>query len=420
MIVQIIEILLILIFSFYGVKSTFQRKDVFMLFFWLINMYQSVMASINCLGIIKEGGSDLFEVVIGDINNPTTIFIHIIFICNASFIAAEFYLRKKTVFNYDFDRNTFLSIDANEKLFNVLFFVFIISGTIYFLTYMDADYSTFNKVAYSSNKLVARLMQVSSCVMFYLAYKKKWTPFLYFCILFLVLSMRTSVRSLLYVVMLPALTYYLIQYWMNGLEFKQFARFTIPLFIVAIFFGIWMSFDKMGGQVMLPDAELTPLALNALNTYNFEIDGYRTFDTFINFSYGLLGPFMGILGIFGLDFKNPVSFSYVSAALMKGEADLGATVGEWHCPSTIYLDFYISWGWFFPIFCVLVYYFFVYILQFVNKRPIMVVLLSYQMMLFIYFYIRGAVDTASGTLSYPLIYLTFVYVVFSNKTRPAV
>ena len=417
MIVQITEILLILTFSFYGMKSTFQRKDVFMLFFWIINMYKSVMASTICLGIMKDGGSDLFKVVIGDMNNLTAIFIHIIFICNVSFFVTEFYLRKKTKFNYLFDRDTFLSIDANEKLFIVLLLVFVISGTMYFLTYMNADYSTFNKVAYNSNKMIARSMQVSSCVMFYLAYKKKWTPFSYFCILFLVLSMRTTVRSLLYVVMLPSLTYYLIQYWKNGKDFKQFARLTIPLFAVAIFFGIWMSFDKMGGKIILPDAELTPLALNALSRYSFEVDGYRTFDTFINFAYGLLAPFMGILGTFGLDFKNPLSFSYVSAALMKGEADLGATVGEWHCPSTIYLDFYISWGWFFPIFCVLVYFLFVYILQFINKRPIMVVLLSYQLMLFLYFYIRGAVDTASGTLSYPLIYLTFIYIVFSNKTR---
>lgn len=418
MIIQAIEIAIILVICFYGMRCTFMRKDVFMLFFWVINMYQSIMAAIISFGFIMDRSEDFWKLDFDFANNTPACFIHIIFLCNIAFSLVEHYLIKKTnQFSYDFGQKSFNQIDENHALFKVLLLIFFVSGGLYFLTYVNMDYSTFNRVAYSSNKLITRLMQVSSCVVFYLAYKRKWYLLGYFFMLFLVLSMRTTVRSLLYIVLLPAATYYLMQYWQKELDFKHFARITLPLFLIGIGLGVYMSFDKMGGVIMLPDAELSTLALNALNKYNFETDGFRTFDTIINFFYGLLGPFMGILSVFGLSFDNPVSFSYVSAALMEGEADLSATVGEWHCPSTIYLDFYVSWGWAFPIFCMLYYFIFVYVLKWVNRRPIVVALLSYQLMLFLYFFIRGAVDTASGTLSYPLIYITIIYIMFSKKKR---
>ena len=418
MIIQVTEIVLIVVLCFYGMKCTFIRKDVFMLFFWMINMYQSLMAATISFGYLQESTDELWKIQLDLLNNSPACFIHIIFLCNLSFSLVEYYLKQKTnQYSYDFSQSSFEQIENNHLLFKVLLLVFFVSGGLYFLTYVNMDYSSFNRIAYNSNKFITRLMQVSSCVVFYLVYKRKWFLLGYFFMLFMVLSMRTTVRSLLYIVMLPTLTYYLMQYWQKGLDFKRFAKVTLLLFFLGIGVGVYMSFDKMGGVIMLPDAELSTLALNALNKYNFEMDGYRTFDTIINFFHGLLGPFMGILATFGLNFENPVSFSYVSAALMKGETDLTATVGEWHCPSTIYLDFYVSWGWAFPIFCVLNYFLFVYVFRWINKRPILVVLLSYQLMLFLYFFIRGAVDTASGTLSYPLIYIMIIYSVLSSKKQ---
>lgn len=416
MIIQILEIALIAILCLYGIRCTFIRKDVFLLFFWVINTYHSLLASFISLGLMDNTAG--FWTLLFDVDISYVCFIHIIVLCNISFAFVEYYLINKTTkYYYDFGQISFRQIDENKNLFKILLLVFFISSGLYFLTYISMDYSTFNKIAYNSNKLITRFVQLSSCVIFYLAYKKKWVILTYFFLLFLMLSMHTTVRSLLYIVMLPAVTYYLMQYWQKGLEFRKFAKHALLLFFICIGLGVYMSYDKMGGVVMLPDAELSTLALNALNKYSFEIDGYRTFDTVINFFYGLLGPFMGILGTFGLSFENPLSFSYVSAALMKGEADLGATVGEWHCPSTIYLDFYVSWGWALPLFCILYYSFFVVVFRLINRRPIFVALLSYQLMLFLYFFIRGAVDTASGTLSYPLIYATIIYFLLSKRKR---
>ncbi len=411
----IAEIIIIVILCiFIGLRGTYVRRDVFMLFFWIVNLYQSLVATTTCLAMLSSTYSDSwFEYKIL-FNNNTFLFIHIVFIVNIIFALTELFI-PKAKFSYDTYTKLPYIVKKHSPLFKFLGVCFFVSGTIFFFLYYSLSYDAYQDVVYNNNKWVYWLVMVSSCSIFYFAAKKKYILVAYLLFLFGAVALNTTVRQVFFIPMLPLAALYLSNFWKIGFSFKKFSFFVVPAFVVVLLFGLLMNSSKFSNATMLPDAELTPMAINTLNTYDFKHDGYLTFTTFGDFIFGITSPIRLALQYIGITFEKPLALPHITAALMMGDKNLDATVGEWHCPATIYLDFYVSWGWFFPIAVFFAYYIIVWAFKFINKSRTLTILMSFQLMNFIYFFIRGAVDTAAGTLAFPALYLLIILFIYKGN-----
>ncbi|MDD3138103.1 MAG: hypothetical protein PHX08_03915 [Lachnospiraceae bacterium] len=386
-----------------------------MLFFWIVNLYQSLVATTTCFGLLMLSSAvdwlnfrDIF-------GNDKFLFIHIIFLVNVAMAITEYHLPKGK-YSYNTFKNIEKEVFNSQGLFKFLGALFFVFGTFFFIRYATVDYHQYNAIVYK-DKWIIRLVAVSCCSIMYFAAKKKYLTVAYFLFIFGVVTINSTVRQVFFIPLLPLAVLYLSYFWKKNYLFKTFAVFLVPAFCAILLFGLFMNSSKFSDATMLPDAELTPMAINTLGYYDFERDGYLTFTSVESFIWGLTAPLQIPLKYIGITFDPPLSLPHMTAALMRGDTSLDSTVGEWHCPATIYLDFYVSWGWYFPIAVIIVYYLLTKGFSYINRSGILTVLFSYQLMNFIYFFIRGAVDTAAGTLAFPALYLFIIATVYKGNIK---
>ena len=183
---------------------------------------------------------------------------------------------------------------------------------------------------------------------------------------------------------------------------KQFVLNCIP-FAFLIFLASYLVSYVRFGYYSMPETGLTSIALNCLDQWSF---GNQYLNSPLQYISGFLEPLRNALNMMSIHLpgfmENIPSVPQLNAMIYSGVSDVSDLENAYHMPATIFFDLMVSWGYFAPIAAFILYWYFLKVFNIFQKTPLRMILFSSIIGWHFYMLMRGAVDTCSSAMGYPL------------------
>jgi len=384
-----------IIAAFYGIYRSFRKKDM-LVFIWIIVEYYTIISLVSSLSPENLQVSE-------DIKNTYMLSM---LLCVGGFLLSDFLFNRK-------EKKT-VSLDAllsNKKIWLYIEIVYWISMGLTYFTLIEIDYIEYN----TNNKgggWAQCFFQLSACINFVFVYKKKYLKLFISILTVFVIIEAIQVRSFLYFPLMPVVFFYLYKNITSVSSFKKFIKSSVPIIALLLVAAIALSLTRFG-EFKMPEAELTSIAFNSIDKWYL---GDQYFISTGHYFYRLLGPIVNMLSHFGINIESPVemfpSVPRINAMLFSGLNSVDFLENASHMPGTIFLDLYVSWGYWGGFYAVVIYFFFIKIFGWLQKDAFTLVLFSAIAGWHFYMLLRGSVDTCSSGIGYAFWMSLIIYWIF--------
>lgn len=379
-----------------GIYRNFKRKHL-IIFLWIIIGY------LNFVSLIAIH-SDHNSLVTHDAKYTFALFQ---FLCNAAFYLSDVMFNKKSL---QIDKNI---LNVNAQFLRIYEICYWISFLLTFVELRSQDYNTYNTGNGAGWSQV--FFMLTSGIIYYFAYNRNWVKIVISAILMLLIIAVTGVRSLLYFILMPVSFYFIRKLLLEGKNFKEIAKRTIPFLVLLILSAYIVNILRFGSSE-LPEMILTDIALQGIDRWSY---GEQYFMSFLYYIIGFTGPISNMFGVLGIhinfhDYLLMPSIPRLNAMIQANVIDASQLENASHMPATIFYDFYMSWGMYAPIAAFFVYWYFVKVFDLFQKDQIRLLFFSSILGWHFYMLLRGAVDSASSAMGYPLLLGFVVYFIYQK------
>lgn len=375
--------ILSLLLGFGGFRNAFYKRKL-VIFIWIIVIYYGIT---SLLALFSQQN----ELISQTVKNT--------YMANYLFCTLGFYLSD---YLFDKNRSPIISFEKfqNTSLLKCIEIVYWVSFILTFIELRNQDYNTYNTGNGAGWAQV--LFMLTSGINFYFAQRRKWIKVALSFVLILLIIEVLEVRSFLYFVLMPIGFYYLYYMLHNVHNLRKFLLRCIPFGIIVLITAFIVSYIRFG-ECSLPETELTDIALDSMTNWNF---GDQYINSFLHYIHGFFIPINNALKIVGLsipDFTIIPSVPRLNAMMRAGVSDVSMLENAYHMPGTLFYDFYVSWGNYAGIIAFLVYWYLLKIFELFQKGAFRIILFSSLVGWHFYMLMRGAVDTCSSAMGYPLL-----------------
>lgn len=377
-----------LLLGFLGFKNAFYKKKL-VIFIWIIVLYYGIT---SLLALFNQQ------------NDLIPFSIKSTYMVNYLLCTIGFYLSDR-LFNKSVSQQFFFDEVQNVTVLKVIEIVYWISFILTFVELRGQDYNTYNTGNGAGWAQV--FFMFTSGVNFYFALNRKWFKIALSSFLIILIIVVLGVRSMLYFVLMPIGFYFLYYMLHNVNDLKRFLVSCIPFGFFVLAAAFIVSYIRFGGY-SLPETELTDIALDSMDNWYY---GEQHFNSFLHYVSGFLRPINNALSIIGINIPNFTSLipsvPRLNAMMRAGVSDVSMLQNAYHMPGTLFYDFYVSWGNFAVVAAFITYWYFLNIFNLFQKGAFRIVLFSSLVGWHFYMLMRGAIDTCSSAMGYPLL-LAFV------------
>lgn len=380
------EILLGILALCVGVKGfirSFEHKNL-VIFIWIIALYYTLTSMVSICQPDNMYISDAIKLK----------YMANMFLCILSFYICDLVCNKSV--------NVLLAFNSIKKcrFFIVLEIVYWISYVLTFLTLKGQDYTSYNTGTGAGWAQV--FFMFTSGIIYLFVLRKQWVKILLSAVMMVLIIIAIGVRSMFYFILMPIAFYYLYYMLFHVRGLKQFVLNCIP-FAFLIFLASYLVSYVRFGYYSMPETGLTSIALNCLDQWNF---GNQYLSSTLQYISGFLEPLRNALNMMSIhlpDFmENIPSVPQLNAMIYAGVSDVSDLENAYHMPATIFFDLMVSWGYFAPIAAFILYWYFLKVFNVFQKSPLRMILFSSIIGWHFYMLMRGAVDTCSSAMGYPL------------------
>lgn len=378
-----------------GFSRAFKHKSL-IIFIWIIVLYYVLTSIVAIVGPDNTYISDISKVK---------------FMSNMLFCILGFYF-SDIVFNKKKHTEINLNNLKHEKVFIYLEWVYWASFILTFFKLRTLDYASYNT---SSGAGWAQVFfMLSSGIIFYFMLQKKWFKIGISILMMILIVSVLNIRSLLYFILMPIAFYFIYNVLFKVNDLRDFVLKCTPLIIFVFVASFIVSYLRFGFY-SLPETELTTIALDSMERWNFE---YQYANSIFQYLSGFLSPIRNALSIMGLEIPDFMKFvpsvPQLNAMIRAQVTDMDFLEDAYHMPATIFYDFLMSWNFFAPLAAFLVYWYFIKAFNSFQKSGFRLVLFSSLVGWHFYMLMRGSVDTCASAMAYPVL-LGFIVYYMSKK-----